>query len=110
MLAHADLLRALRAGGPQLISAGRAVLGALDGVDVTREILEAAATIRTAARLRTLDAIHLATALAVGDGLLEMIVYDARLRAAAAELGLLTVAPNSRPRHASAAKAAAPRR
>jgi hypothetical protein len=43
--------------------------------------------------LRTLDAIHLATALAVGDGLDGFVCYDARLAAAARAVGLPVVAP-----------------
>jgi predicted nucleic acid-binding protein len=45
------------------------------------------------AALRTLDAIHLATALAVGDELDEVITYDARLADAARAHGLTVVAP-----------------
>ena len=93
MLAHAELLRAVQGAGAAAVSTGRLVLSGLDLVDVTREILEAAGSIRTEARLRTLDAIHLATAMAADDRLVEMIVYDDRLRSAAVELGLPTAAP-----------------
>jgi uncharacterized protein len=93
MLAHAELLRAVQGTGAAAVSAGRSVLAGLDLVDVTREILEAAGSMRTQVRLRTLDAIHLATAMAADDRLVEMVVYDDRLRAAAAELGLPTAAP-----------------
>jgi predicted nucleic acid-binding protein len=93
MLAHAELLRAVQGAGPAAVSTGRQVLGGLDLVDVTREILEAAGTLRSEVRLGTLDAIHLATAMAADDRLVEMIVYDDRLRSAAVELGLPTAAP-----------------
>ena len=43
--------------------------------------------------LRTLDAIHLATALAVGDDLGAIVTYDKRMAAAAGSLGLRTVSP-----------------
>jgi uncharacterized protein len=93
MLAHAEVLRAVHGAAPTVAAVARSVLGSLDLVDVTREILEAAGALRTGARLRTLDAIHLATAMAVEDRLVELIVYDVRLREAAAELGVPTAAP-----------------
>jgi uncharacterized protein len=43
--------------------------------------------------LRTLDAIHLATALALGDVLDAFVAYDEQLLAAAARHGLPTAAP-----------------
>ena len=43
--------------------------------------------------LRTLDALHLATALAVGDGLRGFVCYDARLARAATREGLTVLAP-----------------
>lgn len=42
-----------------------------------------------------LDAVHLATALAVGDGLEGFLCYDARLAAAASRAGLSVVAPGA---------------
>jgi len=69
------------------------VLSGLELVDVTREILKAAGSLRTEVRLPMLDAIHLATAMAADERRVEMIVYDDRLRSAAVELGLPTAAP-----------------
>jgi hypothetical protein len=43
--------------------------------------------------VRTLDAIHLATALELGDELTAFVCYDDRLSAAAAALGLPVVTP-----------------
>ena len=45
------------------------------------------------AGLRTLDAIHLASALSVSEDLLAFVVYDAWLATAAVEAGLEVVAP-----------------
>ena len=45
--------------------------------------------------LRTLDALHLATALAAGDGLRGFVCYDARLARAATREGLSVLAPGS---------------
>jgi predicted nucleic acid-binding protein len=44
--------------------------------------------------LRSLDAIHLATANLIGDGLTAFLTYDKRLGAAAEELGLPVLAPS----------------
>ena len=43
--------------------------------------------------LRTLDALHLATALSLGDRVDEFVVYDERLAAAATAYGLVVVSP-----------------
>jgi uncharacterized protein len=43
--------------------------------------------------LRTLDAIHIATALAVGDDLDVIVTYDERMVEAARLMGLSTVTP-----------------
>jgi len=47
-------------------------------------------------RLRSLDAIHLASALAVGEGLLALVCYDVRLTTAAKRSKLPVVAPGAR--------------
>lgn len=59
-------------------------------VDITDALLRTAAALASAS-LRTLDAIHLATALRVEPD--ELIAYDRRLLAAAAEQGLATAQP-----------------
>jgi predicted nucleic acid-binding protein len=45
--------------------------------------------------LRSLDAIHLATAALVGSELISLVTYDARMAATAASLGLPVVAPGT---------------
>jgi len=59
-------------------------------VDVTDGLLRRAAGLASAA-VRTLDAIHLASALRVGAD--ELIAYDRRVIAAAAERGLAVSSP-----------------
>jgi uncharacterized protein len=95
MLAHAELLRAVQPAGADAIAAARRLLAAVHLVDVTREILERAATMRVPQRLRTLDAIHLATALAAEDRLEELVTYDRRLGLAATGLGIEVTAPGA---------------
>lgn len=62
-------------------------------VEVSEELLDAAASLASAS-VRTLDAIHLASALRIRAG--EMVTYDRRLAAAAAERGLATSSPGRR--------------
>ncbi len=63
---------------------------ALLAVDVA--LLEAAAGLKPA-ELRTLDAIHVASALSLGDDLLAFITYDDRQAAAARKAGLRVETP-----------------
>ena len=60
-------------------------------IDVDSEILEHAARLVNR-RLRTLDAIHLASALLVGPE--EVVAYDSRLLEAAKLAGLRSVSPS----------------
>jgi uncharacterized protein len=61
-------------------------------VPIDDPVLDLAAGLEPPA-LRSLDAIHLATALSLGDDLGAMYVYDERLRAAAIAAGLRAEAP-----------------
>jgi predicted nucleic acid-binding protein len=89
-----ELPRALeRAGlGAAAHRRAREVLGRIALVDVDRRILATAATLEPRA-LRTLDAIHLATALTVREDLEIVVTYDRRLRAAAERVRIHVVAP-----------------
>jgi predicted nucleic acid-binding protein len=71
----------------------RRVLGSLYIVDLDRRILAAAAAFDPPG-LRTLDAIHLAAALALGEDLAELVTYDRRLASAAARIDLAVLAPS----------------
>jgi predicted nucleic acid-binding protein len=69
----------------------------LDGVallGLDQEILEKAAGLAPA-ELRTLDAIHIASALALGKDLLAFVTYDERQLAAARNAGLPLVRPGA---------------
>ena len=61
-------------------------------VDVTSEVLRSAAGLASA-RVRTLDAVHLASALRVEPD--ELVAYDRRLLEAAAEHGIVTSSPGA---------------
>jgi predicted nucleic acid-binding protein len=68
------------------------VLDRLVLVDTDRRILERAAGLAPA-ELRSLDAIHLATAIEVRDSIDAVVTYDDRLAAAAQIHGFATAAP-----------------
>lgn len=68
------------------------VVRALDLIAVDDQILDEAGRLQSIA-LRTLDAIHLASARALGDALGAVIAYDSRLAAGATAAGLPVLAP-----------------
>lgn len=65
----------------------------MDQVNMDSSLLDAAATLSHNAVLRSLDAIHIATALAIGAELRAVVTYDARMTNAAAALGVVSEAP-----------------
>jgi predicted nucleic acid-binding protein len=93
-LSLVEVPRALRHGGFGVSERQRArrLLTRLALLDVDRRILAAAAALDPPL-LRTLDAIHLASALAVREDLSGLITYDRRLAAAAQGMDLEVVAP-----------------
>ena len=93
-LSLTELPRALRRAGFGAAARRRArdVLARVSLVDVDRRILTVAAALEPAV-LRSLDAIHLATALAVRADLAAVVTYDRRLRAAAELVHLEVAAP-----------------
>jgi len=86
------VLRALLPAGNEAIIRGRAVLQRLDLVRVNDRILNAAGVLRPPG-LRSLDAIHLATAQELGDQLSALVTYDDRMIAVAKQLGYRIVQP-----------------
>jgi predicted nucleic acid-binding protein len=91
-LARTEVLRALLPAGPEAVAAGRAVLAALDLIRVNDRVLDTAAGLQPP-DLRSLDAIHIASAQQLGRDLAQLIAYDERLLDAAAQHGLRTAAP-----------------
>ena len=82
--------RAILRQAPGQLARADLLLTRIDQVDVTRAVLEAASRLPDPA-LRSLDAIHLATALQLDQDLEALVTYDSRL-AAAAERQKLPVA------------------
>ncbi len=91
-LVRTELQRAVRRGAPKQMIAARAVLEAVTLTDVTTEIFEAAGRLDPIG-LRSLDALHIAAALDLGDDLEGLVTYDERLAEAAAANGIVTISP-----------------
>lgn len=91
-LARTELLRAVRRVAPGRLLRARQVLGAVTLVGVSTALFEEAARLDPTV-LRTLDAIHLAAALDLGDDLDAVVTYDDRLADAALANGIAVTAP-----------------
>jgi predicted nucleic acid-binding protein len=85
-LARTEVMRALLPAGDEALARGRSVLQRLDLVRVNDRILQAAGVLLPR-ELRSLDAIHLATAAELGAELDALVTYDDRMAAAAKRLG-----------------------
>src|SRR5580693_6023065 len=93
-IARVEVIRAARRGSLDLEVERRAehVLAALDLLGLDEAVIDRAARLEPRS-LRALDALHLASALSLGDDLGVMVVYDRVLGAAAVALGVEVVAP-----------------
>jgi uncharacterized protein len=91
-LARTGTARALLRSDPAALPVLRAVLSLVHQRSVTDEILDAAARLPGAA-LRSLDAIHLATAEDLAPALTSFVTYDKRLADAARARALPVAAP-----------------
>lgn len=93
-LAEIELHRAVRAVAPEGLTAVPAVLARLDRFDID-PVIRATAAAYPDPTLRSLDAIHLATAQVAASAapLTALVTYDGRLSGAAGALGINVAAP-----------------
>jgi uncharacterized protein len=92
-LARVEVVRAARLVDTALVANAQALMRRTDQVPVSPDLLTEAAHLGPE-RLRTLDAIHVASALRIQRaGLTALVTYDQRMRDAAAAVGLPTTAP-----------------
>jgi predicted nucleic acid-binding protein len=87
-----ELMRAVARASPDALDQAQALLDIMEFVELNVEIAERAARLEPVG-LRSLDAIHLASALVLGDELDAFITYDARQADAARALGLAVGVP-----------------
>lgn len=95
-LGRVEVLRAARRVGGQVPAEARSVLGDLDLVPLNRPVQDLAGEIGTP-MLRTLDSLHLASAVLLSEDLTAFVAYDRRLAAAAMDAGLIVVTPGRDP-------------
>ena len=93
-IARVEVLRAIRRSGGkrEMLERGREVIRRVGLLRVDGRVLDLAAEVEPA-DLRTLDAIHLASALVLGETLGAFVTYDRRLVAAAEQAGLGVQSP-----------------
>ena len=91
-LARVEVPQAARPHGRAALERARRLLARVGLVRLDDPLLDAAGAIELAG-LRSLDAIHLASARALGEELIAVVTYDTRMIAAARSLGLPSAEP-----------------
>jgi predicted nucleic acid-binding protein len=91
-LARTEVARALLPLGPEAVRRGQDVLGRIELVRLNNRILDTAGQL-TPHELRSLDAIHLATALHASGGHVHLVTYDDRMAMAAKAVGWTVRSP-----------------
>lgn len=87
-----EVMRAVLRTAPTSMQVASGLLASVDLVGVTRARVQQAGLLQPP-QLRTLDALHLVSALAVGSRLGALVTYDQRMAAAAQWYGLPVVTP-----------------
>lgn len=91
-LARTEVARALLPAGSAAVRRGADVLAGIELVRVNDRVLGLAGTLLPV-ELRSLDAVHLATAHLLGDDLARVVTYDERMADAAGSMGWTVAAP-----------------
>ena len=92
-LTRVEVVRAVARAQAAAVPTARRLLAGMDLVPLGPDVLDVAADLGPPS-LRSLDALHLATALSLGSALDAFVVYDERLAQAATDAGLPVVAPS----------------
>jgi predicted nucleic acid-binding protein len=90
-LLRVESVRALAEQGAEAVARARTGLRLVTLIAIDDEILDAAADLP--GQVRSLDAIHLASARSLGEDLSVLVTYDRRMAAAAQALGFAVEAP-----------------
>lgn len=91
-IGRVELLRAARRRGPETTPAASHLLSELALIPVDHLVVDIAATLEPLT-LRTLDALHIASASSLGDAITTVVAYDGRLLGAAGLVGITTASP-----------------
>jgi predicted nucleic acid-binding protein len=93
-LANVEVIRACRRVDPGALAQAREILMSIDLVPLTGGLVDQAAEVGEPS-LRSLDAVHLASALSLRSEISAFVAYDQRLSDAARSAGLPTVQPGA---------------
>lgn len=91
-LVRTEVPRAVAAGGPEVRERARRIVASLDLIALDDTLLDAAGDL--SGELRSLDAIHVAAAQALGQDLECVVTYDRRMAAVATAVSLSVAAPD----------------
>ena len=91
-LVEVELVRAVRRAVPGLVPQAQRVVSHVTVIELM-EPIRARAALLDPVTLRSLDVLHLATVLEMGDDLDGVVTYDSRMAAAAKALDLKVLAP-----------------
>jgi len=89
-LTRVELLQATRRLDSSPVGIATALLAGIDVIPISAVVIDVASELN---QVRSLDAIHVASALSINDGSLVMLTYDARLREASLRVGVSVEAP-----------------
>ena len=92
-LARTEVARALLPSGPEAVARGEEVLRRIQLLRINDRVLSAAGHLLPL-ELRSLDAIHLASADELGASVRQIVTYDERMAEAARTIGWAIVAPD----------------
>jgi predicted nucleic acid-binding protein len=92
-LSRVEVVRAVQPGGAAAVAHARRQLARVHHVNLDTALLDSAAAIAPGTSLRSLDALHLASASLLGADLRAVVTYDQRLADATTALGLPVEAP-----------------
>ena len=92
-LARTEVARALLPSGPEAVARGEEVLRRIQLLRINDRVLSAAGHLLPL-ELRSLDAIHLASADELGASVRQIVTYDERMADAARTIGWTVVAPD----------------
>ena len=95
LLSRTEVVRAVRHIGPEAVTNARQLLQHVDQIRLDARIVDDAATLDAGAlRVRSLDAIHLASARRLGAELRAVVTYDQRMAEAASALSMTVASPS----------------
>ncbi|TSA46935.1 MAG: PIN domain-containing protein [Actinomycetales bacterium] len=94
-ISRIEVMRTVTVSAPALAPLAKKVLSALHTVDISPSVLYMAENFASDISLRTLDAIHVATALSLQQVIDGVITYDKEMSKDAKSLGLVVVSPGA---------------